>query len=226
MLKNLNKLANSRTKSKIFKSLIIWPIFVRPVQKTKTKKSHASVPLTTQEPSNIIPLLLSSSSGWSSLESGQYNQQVSTATSYSLRQIFHLKAAEIAFPPSFKRRGWNHRDLRSSKDIMQRIHNRRRKSMSSSRNDTLKTYSEELETRWWPLSSDIFLLNILIWGPPVKTKCRLSFYDYFRSHVIQKFSDYGSMHQLIIHTNCRNQSAITMSTITTGTIRTVYSVFI
>ncbi len=45
MLKNLNKSANSSTKSKTPKSLIIWPIYVWSVQKTRTRKSHASVPL-------------------------------------------------------------------------------------------------------------------------------------------------------------------------------------
>ncbi len=39
--KNLNKSANSNTKSKTLKSLIIWPIYVWSVQKTWTKKSHA-----------------------------------------------------------------------------------------------------------------------------------------------------------------------------------------
>ncbi len=43
MLKNLNKWANSRIKSKTLKSLIIWPICVWSVQKTRKKKSHASV---------------------------------------------------------------------------------------------------------------------------------------------------------------------------------------
>jgi hypothetical protein len=45
MLKNLNESANSRTKLKTFKSFIIWPIYVWSVQKTRTKESHASVPL-------------------------------------------------------------------------------------------------------------------------------------------------------------------------------------
>ncbi len=45
MLKNSNKSANSSTKSKTLKSLIIWPMYVWSVQKTGTKKSHASVPL-------------------------------------------------------------------------------------------------------------------------------------------------------------------------------------
>jgi hypothetical protein len=45
MLKNSNKSANSSTKSKTLKSLIIWPMYVCSVQKTGTKKSHASVPL-------------------------------------------------------------------------------------------------------------------------------------------------------------------------------------
>ncbi len=44
MLTNLNKSANSSTKSKTLKSLIIWPMYVWSVQKTGTKKSHASVP--------------------------------------------------------------------------------------------------------------------------------------------------------------------------------------
>jgi hypothetical protein len=44
MLKNLNKSANSSTKSKTLKSLIIWPMYVWSVQKTGTKKSHARVP--------------------------------------------------------------------------------------------------------------------------------------------------------------------------------------
>jgi hypothetical protein len=37
MLKHLNKLANSRTKSKTLKSLIIWPWYVWSVQKNGTK---------------------------------------------------------------------------------------------------------------------------------------------------------------------------------------------
>jgi hypothetical protein len=45
MLKNLNKSANSSTKSKRLKSLFIWSIYVWSVQKTRTRKSHASVPL-------------------------------------------------------------------------------------------------------------------------------------------------------------------------------------
>ncbi len=45
MLKNLNKSANSSTKSKRLKSLFIWSIYVWWVQKTGTRKSHASVPL-------------------------------------------------------------------------------------------------------------------------------------------------------------------------------------
>jgi hypothetical protein len=40
-VKRLIKSANSRTKSKTLKSLIIWPIYVWSVQKTRTKKSHA-----------------------------------------------------------------------------------------------------------------------------------------------------------------------------------------
>ncbi len=43
MLKNLNKSANSSTKSKTLKSLIIWPMYVWSVQKTGTNKSHASL---------------------------------------------------------------------------------------------------------------------------------------------------------------------------------------
>ncbi len=43
-LKNLNKSANSRTKSKTLKRLIIWPIYVWSVQKTRTK-SRAILPL-------------------------------------------------------------------------------------------------------------------------------------------------------------------------------------
>ncbi len=45
MLKNLNKSANSSTKLKTLKSLIIWPMYVWSVQKSRTKKYHASVPL-------------------------------------------------------------------------------------------------------------------------------------------------------------------------------------
>jgi hypothetical protein len=41
-VKNLNKSANSRTKSKTFKSLIIWCSISA---KNENKKSHASVPL-------------------------------------------------------------------------------------------------------------------------------------------------------------------------------------
>ncbi len=44
--KNLNKSANSSTKMKTLKSLIIWPMHVWSVQKTRLK-SHASVPLMT-----------------------------------------------------------------------------------------------------------------------------------------------------------------------------------
>jgi hypothetical protein len=63
MLKNSNKLANSRTKSKLFKSLIIWPVCVRQVQKTKTKKSHASVSLSNWPDCNVVvPRLESSTS--------------------------------------------------------------------------------------------------------------------------------------------------------------------
>ncbi len=47
ILKNLNKLTNSSTKSKTLKSLIIWPIYVWSVQKIVTIKSPASVPLNT-----------------------------------------------------------------------------------------------------------------------------------------------------------------------------------
>ncbi len=36
-LKNLNKLVNWRTKSKTLESLIIWPVYVWSVQKTRTK---------------------------------------------------------------------------------------------------------------------------------------------------------------------------------------------
>ncbi len=43
-LKNSNKSANSRTKSKNLRSLIIWLICVWYVQKTRTKKYHANVP--------------------------------------------------------------------------------------------------------------------------------------------------------------------------------------
>ncbi len=45
ILKYFNKLANSRTKSKAFKSLIIWPFYVWSVHKTRTEKSHESVHL-------------------------------------------------------------------------------------------------------------------------------------------------------------------------------------
>jgi hypothetical protein len=43
-LKNLNKSANSRTKSKTLKSFLSWLIYVWSVQKTRTNKSHASAP--------------------------------------------------------------------------------------------------------------------------------------------------------------------------------------
>jgi hypothetical protein len=45
ILKNLSKSANLKTKWKTLKSLIIWLIYVWSVQKTRAKKSHASVPL-------------------------------------------------------------------------------------------------------------------------------------------------------------------------------------
>jgi hypothetical protein len=51
MLKYSNKSANSSTKSKRLKSLIIWPIYVWSVQKSGTRKSHASVPLSKGMPS-------------------------------------------------------------------------------------------------------------------------------------------------------------------------------
>ncbi len=44
-VKILNKSANSITKLKTRKSLIIWPTYVWSVQKKLNKKSHASVPL-------------------------------------------------------------------------------------------------------------------------------------------------------------------------------------
>jgi hypothetical protein len=50
MLKNLNKSANSSTKSKTLKSLITWPIYGWSVKKTGSRKSHASVPLTSEVP--------------------------------------------------------------------------------------------------------------------------------------------------------------------------------
>ncbi len=53
-VKKLNKSANSSTKSKTLKSLIIWPIYVWTLQKTWTKKSHAIVPLTGQETKSTI----------------------------------------------------------------------------------------------------------------------------------------------------------------------------